>query len=530
MAGRAVLRAVRSADLAAYDPHEFDSRTPVRARFTAGGYSGASSTKKSLKEWTPISGSPDRDQLDDLGSLRARSRDLARNAPLAVGAVNTVVTNVVGTGMTLQSQIDRDLLGLSEAEADAWEHDAERIWAIAADELDIEGEQKMGELEELVFRSTLDSGDILMVRRFVDDPSTLLRTRLQFFEADRVSNPNQRMDTPTLAGGVEVDRDGRPLRYWVADTHPGDFLRRPTRWSGIPVRGERSGMRQSKLLYKRLRPGQRRGIPYLAPVIELLKQLERYSEAEIQAAVISSFFTVFVKTEGGDEAGLPDVIVGEVDAAAVDAGEIAMGPGVVADLKPNEDVEFANPGRPNAAFDPFVLAVLRQIGVALELPFEVLVKHFESSYSAARAALLQAWKFFSTRRYWLASNFNQVVYEWVITEAVLRGLLPAPGFLENPLIRRAWLGSRWIGDAQGQIDPYKEIQAAELRVDMGVSTLAEETAQITGGNWERNHRQRVKESRMRREAGLDATKAATPPPAPPTFPSGPPEPDEEDEQ
>jgi hypothetical protein len=37
---------------------------------------------------------------------------------------------------------------------------------------------------------------------------------------------------------------------------------------------------------------------------------------------------------------------------------------------------------------------------------------------------------------------------------------------------------------------------------MGVATLAEETAQMTGGDWERKHRQRVKEERMRRRDGL----------------------------
>jgi hypothetical protein len=50
-------------------------------------------------------------------------------------------------------------------------------------------------------------------------------------------------------------------------------------------------------------------------------------------------------------------------------------------------IDTANPGRPNAQFDPFVTAIVRQIGVALELPYEILIKHFTSTYSAARAAI-----------------------------------------------------------------------------------------------------------------------------------------------
>jgi capsid protein len=46
------------------------------------------------------------------------------------------------------------------------------------------------------------------------------------------------------------------------------------------------------------RIAQTRGVPMLAPVIEALKQLDRYAEAELMAAVVSAFFTVFIKTDG----------------------------------------------------------------------------------------------------------------------------------------------------------------------------------------------------------------------------------------
>ena len=55
-------------------------------------------------------GSADNVTLPDLPELRQRSRDLLRNAPLACGAVNTVFSNVVGTGLKVQSHLDRDVL------------------------------------------------------------------------------------------------------------------------------------------------------------------------------------------------------------------------------------------------------------------------------------------------------------------------------------------------------------------------------------------------------------------------------------
>ncbi|MBI5971035.1 MAG: phage portal protein [Deltaproteobacteria bacterium] len=78
---------------------------------------GASCAKRSLSQWRTSWGDADSDTLFDLPILRDRSRDLIRNAPLATGAINTVCTNVVGTGLILQSRIDRETLGMDEVEA-----------------------------------------------------------------------------------------------------------------------------------------------------------------------------------------------------------------------------------------------------------------------------------------------------------------------------------------------------------------------------------------------------------------------------
>jgi lambda family phage portal protein len=268
-------------------------------------------------------------------------------------------------------------------------------------------------------------------------------------------------------------------------------------------------------LFRKLRPAQRRGAPYLASVIEAFKQLDKYTEAEVMAAVVSAMFTVFVKTESGTGLGTLEPTA-ETGAKTSDK-DIKLASGAIWDLAKGESIEVANPGRPNQAFDPFVNAILAQIGTALEIPFELLIKRFMSSYSAARAALLEAWKAFRTRRAWLAWNFCQPVYEAVITEAVARGRISAPGFFADPLIRQAWLGCEWTGPPPGQIDPEAEINAAKERVDLGVSTLQRETAEISGADWEALHKQRAREKRMRVADGLeaDASPGESPTPAAP---------------
>lgn len=475
------------------------------------GYVGGRHDRRSMREWSPRAGSATSDQLPGLDTLRARSRDMVRNAPLAGGAISTTVTNVVGPGLKLQARPDRAVLGLDDAEAEAWEGRAELIWRTwaQAEFCDLTGEQSFAGLQDLAFRAVLESGDILVLRRFVDDG--LFSTRIQFVEADRISNPQFQMDRPELAAGVEIDGRGRSVAYHVQNAHPGDImfgsLFSLQEWTRVPVRGPASGERLSYLLYRRLRPGQRRGVPYLAPVMEPLKQLDRYSEAEIMAAVVSAMFTVFIKSESGD--GLAPTPGQEVEDPYSSEADYKLGSGSIVDLLEGESIETANPGRPNQAFDPFVTSILRQVGVGLELPFEVLIKHFTASYSAARSALLEAWKFYQARREWLAESLCQPVYAWVISEAVARGMIDAPGYFDDPVIRQAWLGSEWIGPAKGQIDPLKEIKAAKERIAIGVSTHAEETAAITGGDWERKHRQLAKERRMRIEDGLEQENAVS---------------------
>ncbi len=499
-----------------------------------GGYTGGRRDKRSMSEWRTSGGSADADLEPDRATLIERSRDLCRNAPLARGAVNTVVTSVVGTGLTVQSRIDREVLAPvfrgGGGAADAWERAAERefrLWAESPD-CDITRTQTFAGLQSMAFRAVLESGDVFPIRRFVERPGRRLGTCLQMIEADRVANPNHRRDTAELTAGVYRDAFGAPVAYNVLNEHPGNAY---GVWSGEGVRVpafDASGDRIVYHLFDRLRPEQTRGVPYLAPVIETLKQLDRYTEAEIMAAVVSGMFTVFVKTEDGDPTTNPLGTVGGGGAG----GDVKLGSGAIVDLAKGEDVSIADPKRPNVAFDPFVMAVLRQIGVALELPFEILIKHFTASYSASQAAILEAWRFFAARRKWLAVSFCQPVYEAVIAEAVARGRITAPGFEADPMIRAAYLGADWIGPPRGQIDQNKEASAAEKWIGMGVKTVDQVTAEVTGGDWERNHAQRVKERRMRVADGLEEPAgAAQPQPQPRQPPVTPPLPptDEEDE-
>ena len=468
-----------------------------------GSYNGGKKDRRPLRNFRPRQTSANEAISADLPDLRARSRDLVRNVPVATGAIETVTTSVVGDGLVLKASVDRDVLGLSPDAADAWQKQAEREFAVWADRPDFTSRLNFDEMQALALRSVLESGDLLVVRRRRFDLGDTYGLKLQFVEADRLSNPNGKSNSSSLVDGVELDPDGRPVAYHISTRHPDDIAASQRSWKRYEIFSNTTGNPLILHLYRQLRVDQARGVPYLAPVIEAIKQVGQYSEAEITAAVVSAMFTVFIETPNPeDENGNPIIGASGEGTSADEKTEVQLGNGAIQPLLPGEKANIPDPARPNPNFDGFVMAMSRHIGVALELPVELLLKSFQSSYSASRASLEMAWQMFRTRRTWLAWKFCQPVYEWVITEAVASGRLAAPGFFSDPIVRAAWLGSDWIGPARIQLDPQKEASADLIDLGMGTKTRAQIIMERTGGSFEQKHEQLVREQRMRDADGL----------------------------
>ncbi len=510
-----------------FDPIQAARRMRARAMMAyAGAYYGASHSRRATKQWVTTRGDADSDIIADLPDLRERSRDLSRNCPLAVGAISTALTNTVGTGLKLQSRIDREVLNLPEEQADEWEANTERRFRSWAESRECDAARLIpfAIQQELCFRQVLENGDVfVLMPRFtrIGSPYSL---HTQIVEADRVSNENWKPNTDRLIEGVEKNERGEPTQYHICDQHPGSDY--PTRksftWTKVPAFGSKTGLPNVLHLYRPLRPGQTRGVPFLAPVIESLKQLDRYTEAELMAAVVSAMFTVFIKTESG-ETNFDISGMGEETGAETSDTDVKLASGAVVGLAKGESIETANPMRPNTGFSPFVTAIMEQIGTALEIPYEIIVRHFSASYSASRAALLEAWRFFRGRRSWLALSLCQPIFEIWLWDEIAAGRIAAPGYFADFMVRKAYQGTRWVGDAPGYIDPAKDIGAAKERMDAGISTLDEETTLITGGDMEQNIPQIRKERKILADIGLWKPEKDEPPPVrvPATVPAKP---------
>lgn len=488
---------------------------------------GASRMLRSMSSWLPFLGSPNRDlSTPERKTLVARSRDAMRNHTIARAAVVRTRTNVVGTGLICRPQVDHEALGITEEQADALNAHIQREWEMYAGdprECDAEATLNHYQLQSLALVSAMTGGDCFATTPWIERPGTIFSTRIQLVETDRVSNPNGQPDSQFMVEGVEFDQYGAPVAYHMCNGYPDDkFLKYPLRWDRVEAFGVETGRRRVLQVWcDKERPGLKRGAPYLAPVLEPLQKLERYASAELTNAVISAMFTVFIKkTADYDAGGQGQPIFGDEDSLQHGSdnvgGPVELGEGAIVDLAVGEEPVSANPGRPNAQFEPFFSAIVKEIGAALEIPVEELLLHYSSSYSAARAAMLQAWRFYTMRRWWLVCDFCQPSYELFIDEAVARGRIKAPGYAD-PAIRKAYTKSIWIGPARGAIDELKEAKAARERIDIGISNETMETAAMTGETWQQVNRQRARELVQRRANGTtvevvpaDPTVAAKP--------------------
>lgn len=477
-----------------------------RTQMSATGYGahGANTTKNSLVGWLYAGGSAE-DDIDLQGSkLRKRARDLYAGGGLGRGAPATLVTNVVGWAVTPKPQIDGEVLGMSDEACAEWERNALReftLWA-KSPMCDAARQQNFWSLQELAFRSHLMSGDVFVLFGMKENRRMPYQTVIRLIESDRICTPDSDGESEArttdsggrIVDGVEIDKEGATVRYHIANRHPlMEEAMEALTWTTIDAYGKDTGYPNILHLMTFERPEQRRGIPFVSAMIEQIKQLDRYIDSELAANIVSSMLTAFLESDRDDgKLGLEDAI-SEEEKVTDDDLKLELAPGAIYNLPPGKKVKEVNPLRSNSAFEGFVTKLETLIGASVEIPQEVLMKRYNSNYTAARGALLDFWRI--VRRYRARFNdaFNQPIYEQWLSEAVALGRIEAPGFFEDAAIREAWCGCKWMGASQGHVNPVQEANAAKTRIALNISTEEQEAAEYNGNDWNAVVRQRKKE-------------------------------------
>lgn len=508
------------------------ARTPtakqnIKIKNTGYSNGGASSQNGILKAYGPIKSSAKADIDANLATLRNRASDQAINTPIGAAAIGSSTLHTIGDGLKLFPRIKYKILGMDATAARTWNKNT-------AEEFDLWGSSKMCDvykrnsfydIQSILYNAYLIDGDsFTLFRRGVPDNNMPYSLRLQAIEGNRVSNPigdpNCRVFSPymvemlapngnVIVSGVEIDTDGAITAYWVSNKVPYDPVDigvYPV-WQRVEAFGQQTNAPNILQICHDERPEQYRGVPYLAPVIESLKQVSRYTTAELTAAIIKSFFALFfTSTPAGS--GFSDILPSSYEndpddnRPVVDVGEYKLGTATLNALPQGVDVKSIDASRSMSTFEPFTTQLIKQISAAIGQPYEVVMKNFTSSYSASRAALLQAWEQYKLRRIWFARDFCQPVFETWLTEAVAIGRIKAPGFFDDPLKRKAWCNAEWYGPTMSILDPVKDVTGSALRKTYGLSTGEREAAEMTGTDFEENIEQLQLEQEIIKKAGI----------------------------
>lgn len=476
------------------------------------GQHGASRTLSSLVGWI-IEGGNAEDNIDLYSStLRQRARDLYTGGGLGRSGPLALTTSVVGWGIQPKPKIDGDFLRMSDDKREKAEQNILREFKLWAENsmCDAERQQSFYGLQQLAFLSMLMSGDVFALFGMKANKRTPYRTTIRLLEADRICTPDSYGESISretdndgrIIDGVEIDKEGAVIRYHIANRSPlSQNDSREITWQAIEAYGRDTGYPNILHVMTHERPEQRRGVPFVASEIEQIKQFTRYMNAELAANVVSAMLTAFITSSEDDgKAGMEDA-VNEEEKVTDDELHLELAPGAIYDLPPGKDVKTVNPLRSNTQFESFVNTSIMTIASSMGMPKEVLLKKYESNYTAARAALLDFWRTVRIYRARFNAGFNQPVYEQWLSEAVAQGRIHAPGFFDDPAVRQAWCGCMWMGASMGHVDPLKEVNAAEARIRNNISTQEQEASEYNGNDWNTNMRQRKREIEEEQKLG-----------------------------
>jgi len=475
-------------------------------------------------DWTSAIKDADTATRYDRSKVRNIVRGLILGNPYAAGAIQRLVTNVIGRGIKPQCRLQADTdktppynrkpgwQPIAEREAERFQLEAEALFAEFAEVCDVGRRLDFYALQDLIERKLVEDGEIL-----IHFPGVDRRRRrnypvsfgIELIEADRLGTPIDRITDANVRDGVELDPETRePVAYWIQTDHPGDdkAIFSIGKHRRIP-RLNRDGSLRIIHLFPPRRPRQSRGFSEFAPALHVFEDLQRYWEAEIMRARIAACYSAFVKSESAldwqQNAG---------DADDDGYRQQTLEPGTVTYLNKGEDITFGNPSSPNAQFAAFTEVLLRAIGVCLNLPFELIALDFsKTNYSSARASLLEARRNFQSRQQFLITSICKPIWEMVIREGIATGRLSAPSFRARS---RDYLASSWVPPAWGWVDPVKEETAARESIAALLSTHADELA-AQGKDFDQVTEQAAREHKRLRALGLPSPwdEVAAPEPA-----------------
>lgn len=458
----------------------------------------AAKSSRLTSGWASQTTSADSELVSSLRQLIQRSRALVRDSAYAKRAKVIVQNNVVGAGIGLQAQVMSSRGTLREDINDAIEN-TWREWCCAED-CHTGGTLHFSDMERVLMGQVFEAGEVFIRKHYRAFGDEGIPFALEVIESERMADELQYPTVPGAAApgtiikmGIEQDAFGRPLAYWVRQRHPGEY-----RWAGDrPDLVER--VPASQIIHLRLveRWPQTRGEPWLHAVARKLNDMDGYTEAEITAARGAANYMATI------ESADPNTPLAEPKSDGT--RELALEPGMVETLLPGEKLNFVSPNRPNAALDPFMRYMLREVAAGVGVSYESISRDYsQSNYSSSRLALLDDRDLWRMLQQWFIRSFRNPLHKEWLQAAVLSGSISGIRVDEYAIDPKKFEAVAFKPRGWSWVDPTKEVAAYKEAVKAGFTTVADVIANTGGGqDIEDILRQRRRELDMMDELDLE---------------------------
>lgn len=362
-----------------------------------------------------------------------RCHDLRRNNPVAAGALQALLDNVIGPRVVMQART-------SDA---AWNDAAEQWFRRWSGMAETSGREDFAGILGQCVNARLFDGELLLVPH-VSGSITLV-------ESERVRDGGP--DKPAY----QLDKDGRVTSWRVCDRNAG---------GEFSADGVAHNVRDAIHVAYRTRPDQVRGWPQLATVANICADIGEINAANLKKYKMGAL-AAWTLTGGGQLRGRNGHSGGTPLAQFRD--------GMIYELEQGQTLQPFSNNQPGGEYAPFVKLNLQLVSTALRLPYEFLLMYFgDSNFASSRTALLQAAKTIGSWQSWLERSAIRPMMAWRVAQAIADGELPpAPVDADG---RSEWDRWEWMRPALDWIDPQSAIQAEQQELRLGVTSLSEVVA------------------------------------------------------
>ncbi len=426
-------------------------------QFIANAWDGAGQGKR-LRNWQASSDSINSLLLGSLDILRRRSRKIALNNPTAFSAIESIVSNCIGTGIKPQSKSPDSV----------FKEEVQELWLEWKDEADFYGVNDFYGLQALICTSILEGGECFVRFRITkSNEGLVVPLQLQALESEHLdSSKNETLSNGNvIRSGIEFNKQGKRVAYHLFPFHPGD--------SDITGNNDPIRIAASEILhiYKSLRIGQIRGVPWLSRVLLKLYELDQYDDAELVRKKTAALFAAFI-TRLDPEANL----MGEDEPDADGLSLAELEPGTVQLLEPGEDIKFSSPSDVGGSYDNFMRQQLRFIAMGMGISYEQLTGDLtQVNFSSIRAGLIEfRRKCQMLQRHIMIFQLCRPVWNKWLQLAILSGAIDLPGD------SRKHCRVKWIPQGFEWVDPLKDQKANELAVRSGFTSRSEIVSRMGG--------------------------------------------------